>query len=155
MAAGISWPLLRGVKRAECHTLQMPIASAALAAVCVSSTLRSLPFILLGLMLEKKCSRRVDVALRAYKGISSSLAHLAGIPIHRGAAENWGSSLQKLPGAIYGAVPAPPSSQRQQCKFQANYLTIATLSAMTAQRTVQQRKLFAPPLYFCSANFYR
>jgi hypothetical protein len=98
----------------------------------------------------EKCSRRMDVALRAYyKGISSSLAHLAGIPIHGGAAENWGSSLQKLPGAIYGAAPAAPSSQRQQCKFQANYLTIATLSAMTAQRTIyrqQQRKLFVPPL---------
>jgi hypothetical protein len=83
---------------------------------------------------------------RVQGNLISSLAHLADIPIHRGAAENWGSSLQKLPGAIYGAVPEPPSSQRQQCKFQANYLTIATLSAMTAQRTVQQCKLFAPPL---------
>lgn len=132
------------------HAANANCKCSASTSLCVINT-RLLTFILL---LEKKCMRGGRGAVRIF----SSLIWPAS---QSSAAENWGSSLQKLPVAIYGAAPAPPSSQRQQRKFQANYLTIATLSAMTATRTIHgSSKLFcaatsAPPTSIddCAINF--
>lgn len=129
------------------------VRSRARAPVCVSSTRGSLDFYF------------AAAGEKVHAGWTSRCAnllfsHLAGIPIQR--CRKLGLfSAEAARCNLWGGTRTSQRSQRQQCKFQANYLTIATLSAMTATRTIHgSSKLFcaatsAPPTSIddCAINF--
>lgn len=121
-----------------------------LAAVCVSSTRLSLTFILLGL-LEKKCSRGMDCARTRESSSVASRAHLASIPIHRGAAaaETGALLCRSCPVQFIGRRPQHPAANVSSANFRP--IIWQSLHYLQWQRRactiyIQKRKLFAPPL---------